>query len=176
MAGQQIKYEVAGGDTLQSLARQFYAGDERAWRRIHDRNSDAIGPNPNYLPPGLTLYIPTDEPVYTVQEGDTVESIAAIYHLGGGAAERIYAANHWRYPDWDDPTQVYPGMALHIPVAQVEYLWRDQDTPEHVAEIFYGDRNEAGRIVAANPERLSPTRDERPHNPLGNIPYPVIIP
>ena len=53
MAGQQIKYEVAGGETLQSLARQFYAGNEGAWRRIHDRNSDAIGPNPNYLPPGL---------------------------------------------------------------------------------------------------------------------------
>jgi hypothetical protein len=176
MAGQQIKYEVATGDSLQSLARQFYAGNEKAWRRIYDRNSDAIGPDPNYVPPGLTLHIPTDEPVYTVQEGDTFESIAAIYHLGSHGAERLFAANQWRYPGWQDPAQLRPGMELHIPVEEVEYLWRDQDTPVHVAEMFYGAGGEAPRIIAANPERLNPAPDERPHNPLGAIPYPVIIP
>ena len=175
MAGQQIKYEVQGGDTLQSLARQFYAGNEGAWRRIYDRNNDAI-PDPNYLPPGLTLHIPTDEPVYTVQEGDTLESIAAVYHLGGQGADRLWAANQWRYPGWQERSQLRPGMELHIPVEQVEYLWRDQDTPVHVAEIFYGDGGAASRIIAANPDRLFPARDERPHNPLGAIPYPVIIP
>jgi LysM repeat protein len=175
MAGQQLKYEVQGGDSLQSLARQFYAGNERAWQRIYDLNSASI-PDPNYLPPGVTLQIPTDEPVYTVQEGDTLERIAETYHLGGHGADRIWAANQWRYPGWQEREQLHPGMELHIPVAQVEYLWQDRDTPVHVAEIFYGDGGAAGRIVAANPDRLFPPSDQRPHNPLGFIPYPVIIP
>lgn len=176
MAGQQIKYAVATGDTLQMLARQFYAGNEKAWRRIYDRNLEAIGHDPNYIAPGVTLYIPTDEPVYRVQEGDTVESIAEIYHLGHGGGARIFAANQWRYPDWQEADQLRPGMDLHIPVEQAEYLWQDRDTPVHVAEIFYGDGGAAGRILAANPDRLFPPSSERPHNPLGAIPYPVIIP
>ncbi len=176
MAGQQIQYEVQSGDSLQSIARQFYAGNMEAWRRIYDLNSETLGPNPNDPPVGLTLHIPTDEPVYTMQEGDTIASIVEPFHLGAHAVERVYAANRWRYPDWTDPAQVRPGMVLHIPVQEVEYRWRDRDTPAHVAEIFYGDAGEAERIIAANPDRLSPAPDDHPDNPLSAASYPVIIP
>src|SRR3954468_19196032 len=35
-------YEVQSGDTLATIAQQFY-GDPTMWRRIYDANKDAVG-------------------------------------------------------------------------------------------------------------------------------------
>jgi nucleoid-associated protein YgaU len=50
-------YEVQPGDTLLSIAQQFY-GDNTQWRRIYDANKDAIGPDPDKLKVGTKLTIP----------------------------------------------------------------------------------------------------------------------
>ncbi len=50
-------YEVQSGDTLLSIAQQFY-GDTSQWRRIYDANKDTIGPDPDKLKIGMKLTIP----------------------------------------------------------------------------------------------------------------------
>ncbi len=50
-------YEVQPGDTLLSIADQFY-GDVTQWRRIYDANKDVIGSDPDKLKVGMKLKIP----------------------------------------------------------------------------------------------------------------------
>ena len=50
-------YEVQSGDTLLSIAEQYY-GDTTQWRRIYDANKDVIGSDPDKLKVGTTLKIP----------------------------------------------------------------------------------------------------------------------
>ncbi len=50
-------YEVQSGDTLGTIAQQFY-GDPTQWRRIYDANKDAIGADPDKLKLGQKLTIP----------------------------------------------------------------------------------------------------------------------
>ena len=50
-------YEVQPGDTLGSIANQFY-GDQTQWRRIYDANKDAVGSDPDKLKVGTKLTIP----------------------------------------------------------------------------------------------------------------------
>jgi nucleoid-associated protein YgaU len=55
VAGQT--YEVQAGDTLLSIAQQFYS-DPTQWRLIYDANKDTIGPDPDKLSIGMKLTIP----------------------------------------------------------------------------------------------------------------------
>jgi nucleoid-associated protein YgaU len=50
-------YEVQSGDTLATIAQQFY-GDPTEWRRIYDANKDTIGSDPDKLKLGTKLTIP----------------------------------------------------------------------------------------------------------------------
>lgn len=50
-------YEVQSGDTLLSIAEQYY-GDGTQWRRIYDANKDVIGSDPDKLKVGMKLKIP----------------------------------------------------------------------------------------------------------------------
>jgi nucleoid-associated protein YgaU len=54
-------YEVKSGDTLLSIAEQFY-GDATQWRRIYDANRDVIGPDPDKLTIQMKLRIPPKQP------------------------------------------------------------------------------------------------------------------
>ena len=55
--GDEQTYEVQAGDTLLSIAQQFY-GDQTLWRPIYDANRDVIGSNPDALKPEMKLKIP----------------------------------------------------------------------------------------------------------------------
>jgi nucleoid-associated protein YgaU len=59
-ASNEQTYEIQSGDTLLSIAEQFY-GDPTQWRRIYDANRDVIGNNPDALKVGTTLKIPPKE-------------------------------------------------------------------------------------------------------------------
>jgi nucleoid-associated protein YgaU len=50
-------YEVQAGDTLASIAQQYY-GDSGQWQRIYDANKDTIGADPDKLKLGMKLSIP----------------------------------------------------------------------------------------------------------------------
>jgi nucleoid-associated protein YgaU len=49
-------YTVVAGDTLRSIAKQFY-GDENQWQRIFDENRDQIS-DPDVISVGQVLIIP----------------------------------------------------------------------------------------------------------------------
>ena len=53
-------YDVQPGDTLLSIAEQFY-GDSTKWRRIYDANRDVIGDDPDKLKVDTKLKIPPKE-------------------------------------------------------------------------------------------------------------------
>jgi nucleoid-associated protein YgaU len=53
-------YTVQSGDTLLSIAEQFY-GDGTKWRRIYDANKDVIGSDPDKLKLDMKLKIPPKE-------------------------------------------------------------------------------------------------------------------
>ena len=59
--GQTYTYTVRAGDTLETIAKAFYAKPER-WREIYEANAEAIpGPadaHPQALEPGMELIIP----------------------------------------------------------------------------------------------------------------------
>ncbi len=114
-------YKVQSGDTLQSIAERVY-GDDTKWQVIYDLpvNRLVIGDNPDLIQPGQGLSIPHQDPItqsanYTVQAGDTLQSIA----------ERAYCDDtvwNWIY-DWpknkqvigDNPDLIQPGQVLFIP-------------------------------------------------------------
>ncbi len=50
-------YVVKKGDTLYSIARLYYKGDNHKWRAIYEANRDRI-PDQNHLTVGQTLSIP----------------------------------------------------------------------------------------------------------------------
>ncbi|MBV8575752.1 MAG: LysM peptidoglycan-binding domain-containing protein [Acetobacteraceae bacterium] len=53
-------YTVKPGDTLSSIALQFYGiGEEPLWRKIYNANVAVIGPDPNAITSGQQLHIPT---------------------------------------------------------------------------------------------------------------------
>jgi nucleoid-associated protein YgaU len=51
-----MKYTVKSGDTLSSIAEQFY-GDANRWREIFEANKDQID-KPSVIRPGWELVIP----------------------------------------------------------------------------------------------------------------------
>ena len=58
--GPTQEYEVKAGDTLLSIAVEFYS-DQTLWRRIYDANRDVIGADPDKLSLGMKLRIPPKE-------------------------------------------------------------------------------------------------------------------
>jgi nucleoid-associated protein YgaU len=52
----QHLYTVVAGDTLRSVAKQFYS-DENQWQRIFDENRDQIS-DPDVISVGQVLIIP----------------------------------------------------------------------------------------------------------------------
>jgi nucleoid-associated protein YgaU len=53
----QALYTVRSGDTLYGIALKFYGNGNR-WPDIYNENRATIGPDPNYLPVGISLFIP----------------------------------------------------------------------------------------------------------------------
>jgi 5'-nucleotidase / UDP-sugar diphosphatase len=53
----QALHTVAEGDTLDSIAQQYY-GDSTLWRKIFDANKAVIGDNPDNIKIGMQLTIP----------------------------------------------------------------------------------------------------------------------
>ncbi len=55
--GVQI-YTVRNGDTLRSISKDVYRGDEQKWESVFKLNRDVIGSDPGRLEPGTILILP----------------------------------------------------------------------------------------------------------------------
>jgi len=68
-------YTVQPGDSLTSIAQQFY-GDGNQWQQIYDyANKQVIGSDPNNLAPGEVIYIPA---IVIVEKTCTVTSSSGL--------------------------------------------------------------------------------------------------
>jgi hypothetical protein len=79
-------YTVREGDSLSSIAQQFY-GDANRWNEIYEANRQIIGPDPHRLFTGMILFIPQGEQTAWQPHGiATSDAPAAVFRpvLGGG--------------------------------------------------------------------------------------------
>jgi murein DD-endopeptidase MepM/ murein hydrolase activator NlpD len=109
-----ITYTVQAGDTLFGIAAQFGLRPESVlWA-----NYDTLEDNPHLLKTGMDLAIPpVNGIVYTVAEGDTVESIAEAYKV---TPDAIYVDGY----EWNllkPGEQPFVGASLIIPGGSREF-------------------------------------------------------
>jgi murein DD-endopeptidase MepM/ murein hydrolase activator NlpD len=117
---QPVTYKVKDGDTLLSLSEQFHLDVKTiVWA------NDALAKQPDRLTAGQELVIlPLDAAYHTVAAGETLESIAAQYHVTPRAIT-AYKGN-----DIPASGQLTPGMKLIIPGAVLPEPKAPEPTPE----------------------------------------------
>lgn len=64
------------GDTLAAIAQRVY-GDPAAWRRLYEANREAIGPNPDRLPVGVSLTLGAADGLPPTPPAATAVAVAA---------------------------------------------------------------------------------------------------
>ncbi|TET33869.1 MAG: LysM peptidoglycan-binding domain-containing protein [Planctomycetota bacterium] len=127
------KYTVQPGDNLYAIARKMY-GDSSKWKLIFNANRNLIK-DKNNIQRGWVLTIPpagakaaaaarspkpSPRPVqvaysYTVQPGDTFESIAEKVLKDRTKARTIKLLNRERIARLPDPDKLPPGFILEVP-------------------------------------------------------------
>lgn len=130
-AGAVIKYTIAQGDTLQSIAEKFNVMPETVMGSNGIYDSDEI------LAAGSTLMIPPIDGMYYVpKNGDTLQSVADRFQVGPDDIA-AYAGNKLQNG------QVVPGQPLVVPsgmipprVDTVAYTVRQGDTLKGVAARY----------------------------------------
>ncbi len=86
---------------------------------------------------------------YTVQQGDSLSSIAQQAYGDGNLWQIIYQAN--TNVIGSDPNQLQPGMILSIPVNPgPTYIVHQGDSLFSIAQQVYGDGNQWQKIYQAN--------------------------
>ncbi len=109
------KYTVKSGDTLSSIARNFYL---LTYKQILRVNRDIL--NSNLIYPGQVINVPKMIPMstYFVKPGDTLANIVYSYNL---ELMNIYG---WQItfdevlaynPMITNPELIYPGMIIYLP-------------------------------------------------------------
>src|SRR5947209_6591088 len=111
-------YTVQQGDTLSGIAQQAY-GDSNQWEAISNANNIT---DPNLIYAGQVLYIPTlasASPTpgsnYTVQQGDTLSSIAQRAYGDANQWQTIYNYPANKQVIGPNPNVLRPGEVLFIP-------------------------------------------------------------
>ena len=143
-------YTVQQGDTLFSIAQRFGVSLQ-ALIAANPQITD-----PNVIVPGQVICIPSAVPpctgqLYTVQQGDTLFSIAQRF---GVSLQALIAAN----PQITDPNVIVPGQVICIPsavppcVGQL-YTVQQGDTLFSIAQRF-GVSLQA--LIVANPQITDP--------------------
>ena len=105
-----LQYTVQAGDTMAEIARLFVVSEEEIRRANHIPEDRDFTPGDKILipsPPDPTPAEVDDMLRYTVQEGDTVASIARLFVVSEDELRRV---NH--VPDGDE---LAPGRMIWIP-------------------------------------------------------------
>lgn len=142
-------YTVKAGDTLSSIARRYGTTVDAIARANHLKN-------PNYIRVGQKLWIPgsgggsssCNGTWYTVQQGDTLYSIARRY---GTTVEAITRANGLK-----DPYVIKTGQKLCIPGGGNPATPVPPSSPGPWTGLYYGNPNLSGSPVLS---RTDPTID-----------------
>jgi len=123
-----ISYQPVNGDSLVSIATQFY-GDPSRWKDIYAANKAVIGGDPLAIHSYMVLTLPgqgllatpgqrstpTAIPAnhqYTIQYGDTLIQLAERFYGNGADWTKIYNANKGKIPNQNE---LQAGTVLQIP-------------------------------------------------------------
>lgn len=143
---------VQPGDTLSTIA----AANGTTYTRLYDANSFIADPNLIY--PGDQISIPSSDmqlasrttpaqTVVTVQDGDTLDGIAA---ANGTTTQRLYDAN----TSISDPNMIFPGDQIQIPASDAQLADRAMPTPSAPAEAPAVD-NTAAAATTGTPDNAA---------------------
>ncbi len=143
-------YKVQKGDTLQSIAQDFY-GDTGRWELIYQANKSKADKS-GKVRAGRTLLVPALS--YTVKKGDTVESIAKKYYGAQGKRNVIYNANKDVIPA---SRKIGTGdkLVLPVPLCRTVYTVKNGDTLKSIAKKYYGKSSKWKKIRDANTGKVS---------------------
>lgn len=143
-------YKVQKGDTLQSIAQDFY-GDTGRWELIYQANKSKADKS-GKVRAGRTLLVPALS--YTVKKGDTVESIAKKYYGAQGKRNVIYDANKDVIPA---SRKIGTGdkLVLPVPLCRTVYTVKNGDTLKSIAKKYYGKSSKWKKIRDANTGKVS---------------------
>lgn len=143
----RVEHTVKTGETLASIARRYYEGDENMWRSIRDANPGKVGTN-GEVNANITLVIPVrsidsvlangESPeitprigegtpaatrsrmlVVTVKDGDTLSGLASQHMGSAGKWRELLDANA---DVLSKPEELRVGMRLRVPSQQTEAL------------------------------------------------------
>ena len=109
------EYTVQSGDSLSSIAAQF----DLKWETILWGNTNTLKDDPNFLKPGQVLFIlPVDGAFYQWEERDTLESVAADFHV------EVDAIVDWPGNNLNplDPV-ILPGTWVIVPGGWRPFYW-----------------------------------------------------
>ena len=141
-----ISYTVSQGDTLDSIARKYGVST------IDIINSNNL--NSYFLTPDTVLNIPPSQESafidYTVQNGDTLYSIAKTYDVDPVILSEINGLKLYDY--------IYPNQIIIVPQSDTTlYITKDGDTIDKLINnniVTLQDLNRYNRNVYLMPEQL----------------------
>jgi murein DD-endopeptidase MepM/ murein hydrolase activator NlpD len=137
-----LTYTVQAGDTLFGIAAQFGLRPESVlWA-----NYDTLEDNPHLLKPGMDLSIPPVNGIlYTVAEGDTVESIAEAYKV---TPDAIYTEG-FEWNKLKPGEQPFVGVSLVIPDGSREFKAWALSAAENAPKNYNNGAVVPGRNIGA---------------------------
>lgn len=158
-------YITQAGDTLSSIAEQFY-GERDKWSIVSDANQGLIA-DPDHIEAGLTLTIPQPEqpatgmPSYVTAEGDSLRDVAKRVYGDAEQWQVLFDAN--RSILGDDPDSIPADTTLQIPplatTGERTYTTVQGDTLQSIAERFYGDAIKRTVVYDVNREVIGDDPD-----------------
>lgn len=176
-----IEYTVQPGDTLWGIAQHFYGTGEE-FPRLVSANVGRVMPGgerftrTGVIQPGWVLRVPLpsraveetgSHAYYVVEEGDTLQGIAARLLGGEDHWTRLFELNQDRAQldghALTDPNLIWPGLRLQLPAPPSE-------TPHHHPAAG-GPRPSHPKRPGATPTRIVPTPTLVPATPTA-VPLP----
>lgn len=148
------KYVVSEGDTLQSIAAQYY-DDETMAGAIYDRNRENII-DWTKLTPGMALYLP-------LAEGETPPDMTedALYYLKKGLAIKENAKLRKKYeellktiPEPEPSESPEPSPLPELEEGERYYTVRSNDTLQSISTRVYGTPDMAEAIYQRNRDSI----------------------
>ncbi len=143
-------YKVRKGDTLQSIAQNFY-GDTDRWKLIYEANKSKASAS-GKVKAGRTLLIPAM--AYTVKKGDTTKDIAKKYYGAQGKWKIIYNANKDVIPS-SQKLKTGSKLVIPVPLCRKVYQTAKGDTLKSISKKFYGKESKWKKIYSANQNKVS---------------------
>lgn len=143
-------YVTKEGDTLQSLAKEYY-GRSSKWKKIYNANK-SLAYASGKVKAGKKLQIPAL--LYAVKKGDTLKDIAQRYFGAKSKWKLIYEANEDVITS-SKKVKEGTNLVIQAPVIRAFYTTKKGDTLQSLAEKYYGTSSKWKMIYNMNKNKAT---------------------